>query len=112
MRNLSQSRAVSAVFVGLGALLGVAGLFFGLANSRWVVISVPTPLFEETASRPAFEARLWAVMLVCFLFGLLAALGGLVHYRRRAREMAQRAAAVQEELAEVRRLLASFHGKG
>jgi hypothetical protein len=101
-----------AVLVCLGALLGGGGLLFGLANSRWVVISLPAPLFEETASRPAFEARLWAVMLVCFFMGVLAALAGLVHYRRRAREMAQRAAAAQAELAEVRRLLASLHGKG
>ncbi|MCU0660768.1 MAG: hypothetical protein MUC50_00400 [Myxococcota bacterium] len=112
MSRLSQSRPAQVALAVCGALLGAAALLFGLANNRWVVLSLPTPLFEASAGRPVFEARLWAVMLVSFLLGLASALGIGLYYHRRTRMLVRRAAALEEELGQARRLLASLHGKG
>ena len=54
-----------------GVATGIFALLFATANDRWVLISLPTTPWHTEPSFPAFEARLWAVMLVSFLAGAI-----------------------------------------
>lgn len=109
-RPLPRSILIAVVLAGT-TLCGSAVLF-ALANSQWVVVNLPAPLLDTSVTSPAFEARLWAIMLTCFGLGLSAAAAFILLTLRRARALSRQNATLDSELAQLRRLLASLHHRG
>jgi len=72
--------------VAAGAPIGLFALLFAIANDVWVTINIPSVPWSPEPSWAAFEALLWAVMLVCLLAGMLisglVAILGSQHQRR------------------------------
>jgi uncharacterized membrane protein YciS (DUF1049 family) len=62
-------KRMSAILMAAGVVLGIFALLFAMANNDWVIISIPNPPWKTEPSLAAFEARLWATMLVCFAVG-------------------------------------------
>jgi len=112
----SQRRTGIAIAVaGAGVLVLGFVLLFLLANDAWVVINIPNPPWDPAPGWAAFEARLAAVMFVCFALGAVAAilayrfLGG--EGRRRSQRDRARIDELETELKNVSRLLASSRDK-
>jgi hypothetical protein len=111
----SQPKAWSMPRLLVLAIVGIAALWFALmfalANDGWTVVRLPTPPWSPAPSTPAFEARLFAIMLAAAAVGaLLASLA----WRRTARDLARRLGAerarargMESELAALGRLVSS-----
>lgn len=97
-RRTSLAITVAAAAVGLWALM------FGLANDGWVRVQLPALPWTQDPAAAAFEARLWAVMLVAFALGGL--LTGLV-LRLMLREAKRREADGQRHVEEMERQIAN-----
>lgn len=102
-------RTVFLLFAGTA--VGFFLLLFIAANDAWVVVHLPNPPWHPDPSRPAFEARLWAIMVAAFLFGLGVAGAFLYPLRRiggrRTHHQTSRIAELEEELEKTNRLLAA-----
>jgi hypothetical protein len=101
------------VFVGIAG--GLFCILFALANSEWVVFSLPAWPWREEVGWPVFETRLWAVMLVSAVLGggLSGAL--LLLWRRvfsPRRDEESRRAALEREVERLNRLLAAKRDQG
>lgn len=100
----------------LGVCLGIFGLLFVMVNDAWAVIHIPSPPWSADESWAAFEARVAAIVLASFVAGAVAAaaLGRFLSSRLRRRLAQSQAshAALEAELQNVSRLLASSRDKG
>ncbi len=108
-------RARAAVLLLCGTVAGIFLILFALANDDWIVLSMPNPPWYRDPSWPAFESRLWAVMLASFLLGLVSAGAGVYAFRRgagiRKGRQKQRIDALERELDKTNRLLAATRKK-
>lgn len=95
----------------IGTVAGVFVLLFGMVNDEWIVISFPGAPWSNRFSWPAFEARIWAVMLVCY--GVGAGTGWILWWfaksgiQRRALDDEARIQSLEKELEKTHRLLSS-----
>jgi hypothetical protein len=108
-------RRTAVIALVLGIAAGVFGLLFVTVNSGWVVISLPSPPWDQEPSWPVFEARLSAVMLVSALCGgavtCVAWWAALRGPRGRQRANRARILELERELENVNRLLAATREK-
>lgn len=93
-----------------GAALGAFFLLFAMANGAWTPVHMPNAPWAAVPSFAAFEARLWAIMLTCFVLGAGAAflLASVVQARSRraADEQRRRIEELEGEIARLDRLIA------
>ena len=96
--------------ISAGVLLGIFVLLFCMANDEWIVIHLPRAPWNAEPSFPAFETRVFALMLACFIAGILLSLF-LAYFLgvRRRRQMLERdrkISALELELQKANRLMA------
>lgn len=110
-RQAQRRRGIALAVAAAGVLLGAFVLLFLLANDAWVVIQIPNPPWNPEPGWPAFEARIAAVMAVCFALGAICAAFVYRLLGREGRWRANRDRAcideLESELKNVSRLLAS-----
>jgi uncharacterized integral membrane protein len=108
-RTTGRLRTVLAL-VG-GSFLGIFMILFAVANDDWIVVSLPNSPWHSQPSQPAFEARLWAVMLASFLLGSAVTGAGVYLVRRvlalRTAGQKKRIDELERELEKTNRLLAA-----
>ena len=108
-RTNSRIRMLLA-FVG-GSLFGIFMILFAVANGDWIVVSLPNSPWHSEPSHPAFESRLWAIMLVSFLLGSAITLIGVYLAQRmlkhRTAGYKKRIDELERELEKTNRLLAA-----
>jgi uncharacterized integral membrane protein len=111
MRPLAEKRSKKtlAALIAAGVISGMFALLFAVANSDWVVVSIPSPPWEIKPFAAAFEARLWAIMLFCFFAGaVLAGLATIVvniEHRKKAAQQGFRMKQLEGEIKNLNRLL-------
>ena len=95
-----------------GAVLGIFALFFIIANDSWVAINIPSAPWSPDPSAAAFEATVFAVILVSFAVGLAAM--SLVWFvvlreqRKKRSEEQKHIENLENELENLNRLVASL----
>ena len=99
-----------------GAVLGIFALFFIIANDSWVAVNIPSAPWSPDPSAAAFEATVFAVMLVSFAAGLVAmSLVWFVVLREQKRKRAEErkhTESLENELENLNRLVASLQNGG
>jgi hypothetical protein len=114
MRSRRGATALAAAVAGIAA--GLFLLLFLIVNDAWVPVRVPGLPWSTDPSLAAFEARLFAVVLVSFLCGVAAT--GLfwrllsADQRRRAREDLERIRGLESELDSLSKLVVTSRDKG
>lgn len=115
-RHEQRRRGIAIAVAAAGVLLGAFVLLFLLANDAWVVIQIPNLPWNPEPGWPAFEARVAAVMAVCFGLGAICAAFVYRWLGRESRRRADRDRArideLESELKNVSRLLASSRDNG
>ena len=95
-----------------GAVLGIFALFFIIANDSWVAVNIPSAPWSPDPSAAAFEATVFAVMLVSFAAGLVAmSLVWFVVLREQKRKRVEERKHIENlenELENLNRLVASM----